>query len=198
MKRGMHRALLALGMVVAVLPLRAQIAASRSVPPAQLEVTLAYTADRGTGSGGTPFWMQGGKAEFAIALTRGLSLTGEVGALHVSNINSANQNLGMVSYLVGPRYSFRYSHRYTPFVQALVGGVHGFDAYFPTTNGSGITPDALAFAAGGGVNIAISRHLSIRPVQVDYFQTQLPNNTTGRENNLRMGAGLVFLISPQN
>lgn len=35
-----------------------------------------------------------------------------------------------MSDLFGPRYSWRIQ-RFTPFLQGLVGGVHGFDAIFP-------------------------------------------------------------------
>jgi hypothetical protein len=91
--------------------------------------------------------MQGGKAEFSAAFTRGFSVIGELAAQHVNGINSANQDLGLVTYLFGPRFSYRKYRGFTLFGQALIGGVHGFDAYFPNPNGSAVTPDAFAMAS---------------------------------------------------
>jgi hypothetical protein len=50
-------------------------------------------------------------------------------------------------------------------------------------------------AAGGGVNIDLSRHLALRAFQADYFLTSLPNNSTNLQNSLRLGAGIVFKLS---
>lgn len=194
MIRGIHLAILAFAIVHAVSPLCAQSLPSGKAPPAQLEVTLAYSADRGGGSANSNFWMEGGKAEFSAAFTRSFSMVGEIAGLHANNINSANGSIGLISYLIGPRISYRGYSRFTPFGQLLIGGVYGFDAYFPNSNGLIGSPDGFAMAAGGGVNVPISRHLAIRPVQADYFQTYLPNGASNRENNLRLGAGIVFRI----
>lgn len=79
-----------------------------------------------------------------------------------------------------------------PFVQILIGGVHGFDSLFPDPNGTVPNPDAFAYAAGGGLNVNLSPHFAIRAGQADYFQTHLPNDTNDRENHLRLSAGIVF------
>ncbi len=176
------------------LPAQEQAVANGKASAAQLEVTLAYNAVRSNGSTGASFWLQGGKGEFSAAFGRGFSLVGELAAQHVSNISSANDSLGLVSYLFGPRYSYRRHRRFAPFGQVLIGGVHGFDAYFPNPNGSAVTPDAFALAVGGGLNIGVSHRLAIRPVQADYFRTQLPNDEANHENSLRLGAGVVILI----
>ena len=178
----------------AALHAQVQAVTKEKASPAPLEVTLAYNAVRSNGSTGASFWLQGGKGEFSAALGRGVSLVGELAAQHVSNINSANEALGLISYLFGPRYSYRKYRYLTPFGQVLIGGVHGFDAYFPNPNGSTVTPDAFALAVGGGLNIGISHRLAIRPVQADYFRTQFPNNEANHENSLRLGAGVVILI----
>jgi hypothetical protein len=57
------------------------------------------------------------------------------------------------------------------------------------------SPNGFATAAGLGIDVNISRHITVKPVQVEYFMTQLPNfvltsNTV--QNNLRYSAGLVF------
>ncbi len=161
-----------------------------------LEVTVADSADHiNAPPGGCGcFWMTGGKVEENATLYGGFSLVAEFSGQHVSNINSVHEDLSIVSYLFGPRYSRRSISRFTPFVQVLAGGVHGFDALFPNQNGSTITPDGFALAAGGGLDINASRHFAIRVFQADYFLTKLPNDAGNRENNLRLSAGIVFRI----
>jgi len=53
-------------------------------------------------------------------------------------------------------------------------------------------PDAFAMSAGGGMNIDLSRHLALRPLQADYFLTSFPNASANRQNSLRVGAGIIF------
>ncbi len=161
-----------------------------------LEVTLAYSADRTNGvvGGCGCFWMNGGKAEANANFGRGLSAVAELTGEHTGSINSANESLSFVTYLFGPRYSVRNSTRFVPFVQFLVGGVHGFDALFPARNGSTYAPDAFAFTAGGGLNIDLSRHFALRAFQADYMQTQLPNGSNDRQNHLRLAAGIVLKL----
>ena len=44
----------------------------------------------------------------------------------------------------------------------------------------------------GGMNVPLSGHLAVRAFEADWLRTQLPNATTNVQNNLRLGAGLVF------
>lgn len=167
---------------------------SSSSGPGTLDLTVAYSADRTNGlpGGCGCFWMSGGKAEVNSNFRHGFSLVAELAGEHASSINSAHEGLSLVSYLFGPRYSLTNHARLAPFAQFLAGGVHGFDALFPNPNGSTATPDAFAFAAGGGLNINVSRRFAIRAVQADYLQTQLPNDAGDRQNHLRLAAGVVF------
>jgi len=176
------------------LPSFAQSASARSERPAALELALAYSADRMNAPPGgcSCFWMRGGKAEINANLYRNIGLVAELAGEHADNTNAAHDQLSFISYLIGPRYTVRASHRLVPFAQVLVGGIHGFDAFFPNQNGSANTPDGFAMAAGGGLNVGLSRHLAIRAVQADYLLTKLPNNINDRQNHLRLAAGIVF------
>lgn len=189
-------ALLPIAILLTVLPLCGQVPANRPPGLAPLEVALVYSTLRAnTLPGGCDcFWMQGGKAEFRAAFSNKIGLVGEIAGHHARDINSAREDISLVSYLFGPRLSWRV-HRLTPFAQALIGGVHGFDAIFPDPNNSTTVPDAFAMAAGGGMNIDLSRHLAVRPFQADFFRTDLPNNAANRQNSLRLGAGIVFKLS---
>ena len=185
--------LIPIAILVAALPLFGQNIPAAASGPAPLEVTLGYSALRSdTIPGGCGcFWMQGGKAEFRAAFSSRIGFAGELAGHHAGNINSAQEGIGLLSYLFGPRFSWKI-HRYTPFVQVLAGGVHGFDAIFPNSDHSTIVPDAFAMSAGGGMNIDLSRHLALRPLQADYFLTSFPNASANRQNSLRVGAGIIF------
>ena len=189
-------ALIPAAILLAAIPLYGQAPPSRTPGPARLEVTLAYNALRSNTipGGSVSIWLQGGKAEFQAEFSNNLGLVGEIAGYHAHDINSAHEDLSLVSYLVGPRLYWRV-HRFTPFAQGLIGGVHGFDAIFPSLSHYTNAPDAFAMAAGGGVNIDLSRHLALRLLQADYFLTGLPNNGTNRQNSLRIGAGIVFKTS---
>jgi hypothetical protein len=47
-------------------------------------------------------------------------------------------------------------------------------------------------AAGGGVDLSLTRHLAFRLVQADYLLTLLPNRTNNLQNNFRFSTGIVF------
>jgi hypothetical protein len=93
-----------------------------------------------------------------------------------------------IPYLFGPRLSLR--HRMvTPFAQVLVGGV---------VTSSGIEElgwqNHFAMTAGGGIDFRVSRHLSVRPVQAEYFMTKVPDGLSNRQNNFRYSAGISLLL----
>jgi outer membrane immunogenic protein len=188
-------ALIPIAVLLAALPLFGQNAPRPASGPARMEVTLAYNALRSDATPRGCIWMQGGKAEFRVAFSRQVGLVGEIAGVHANSINTAHEEISLVSYLFGPRLSWRV-HRFTPFTEGLIGGVHGFDATFPSSSNSTAVPDAFAMAAGGGINIDLSRHLALRPFQADYFLTTLPNAAANRQNSLRLGAGIVFKFSP--
>ena len=166
--------------------------------PAPLEITVAYSADRTNGvvGGCGCFWMNGGMAEAqASFLPHGISAVAELTGEHATSINSDHQPLSLVSYLLGPRISWRNPTGFRPFAQFLIGGTHGFGALFPDTNGPSVpTPDAFSFASGAGVNFYVSRRFALRIAQVDYLQTHLPNDANNRQNHLRIVAGIVWRI----
>jgi hypothetical protein len=46
--------------------------------------------------------------------------------------------------------------------------------------------------AGGGIDVKVSEHFSVRPVQAEYSLTRIPDGLNNRQNNFRFGAGIVF------
>jgi opacity protein-like surface antigen len=132
------------------------------------------------------FNANGGGAQFEYNANRWLGIVGDLaGYGATSTVNGALVG-GALTYLVGPRLNFRLP-TVTPFAQALFGGI-------ATTSGIGISGDQNNFAmtAGGGIDFRVSQYVSIRPVQAEYFMTRVPNGLNGRENNFRIGAGVVL------
>jgi hypothetical protein len=99
----------------------------------------------------------------------------------------------------GPQIKIRIK-RVQPFFEGLVGGAHTNFYQNVHKNCSGCTfgsPGdwALDVVLGGGIDIKVTSHLAIRPIEADYFLTRFINNlTTGNnnQNNFRYQAGLVF------
>jgi hypothetical protein len=168
-------------------------------PYAPLEIAFNYSYARSNAAPGQCgcFNMIGGSSEVAIHAFRALSLVADLTGERATTIGpTAGDDLSLVVFTVGPRFSHRFSGgRFTPFVQGLVGVAHGFDGMFPGSNGSLFgAANGLAVLAGGGLDLAINRHLAIRAIQADYLRTQLPNGQADEQNLLRLGAGVVLRI----
>jgi hypothetical protein len=125
----------------------------------------------------------GGGGELIYNVNRWLGVLGDMSGSWATN--STSQGAAM-PYLFGPRLSLRHGV-VTPFVQVLLGGV---------LTSSGIEQigwqSHFAMTAGGGIDLKVSKHFSIRPVQAEYFLTKIPDGLNNRQNNFRFSAGVVF------
>ena len=129
----------------------------------------------------------GGSASIAYNANHWLSGVADFGAYHNGNILNTGFDGTLSTYLFGPRVSYRHYSRITPFGQVLFGVAH--------VSGSGSSSDnAFAMSVGGGVDVGISRHFAVRPVQVDYLLTRFNEvgNGAQSQNNLRVSTGVVF------
>jgi hypothetical protein len=125
----------------------------------------------------------GGGGELMYNVNRWLGVLGDMGGYWATNSTSQG---AAIPYLLGPRLSLRRGV-VTPFVQVLFGGV---------ATSSGIEQigwqSHFAMTAGGGIDLKVSKHFSIRPVQAEYFLTRIPDGLNNRQNNFRYSAGVVF------
>jgi len=107
----------------------------------------------------------------------------------------------MFTYLFGPVVKIPIP-KVTPFGELLFGGSNT-NGYVNLTNsiiaaGGTITRSPtqhpFTMALGGGLDIAISSHLSIRPGEIDYLLSRYSNplTSTNNQNNFRYCAGVVF------
>jgi outer membrane immunogenic protein len=125
----------------------------------------------------------GGGGELTYNVNRWLGILGDVSGTWATNSTSQG---AAIPYVFGPRLSLRRGV-VTPFVQVLFGGV---------LTSSGIVQTGwqshFAMTGGGGIDLKVSKHFSIRPVQAEYFLTKIPDGLNNRQNNFRLGAGIVF------
>ena len=95
----------------------------------------------------------------------------------------------LLTYLAGPRFNWRHS-RLNPYAQVLFGAAHAWNS--PT--GVSIAQNSFATSAGGGLDYNWTKHVSIKPIQVEYFMTQIGTLTGlgSHQNDVRYSGGVVF------
>jgi opacity protein-like surface antigen len=166
--------------------------------PAEIDLAVTYTPLRSNLTTGPVFWQQGASAELSATFYRGLGMVASISGNHASNISPSGVDLTMVTTTFGPRYTWSHrlhggaERRLNVFGQALIGVSFGTDSVFPSASGVQSSANSFALQLGGGVDLALSRHFAVRPVQADWLRTQFPNDTTTVQNNLRLSAGVVF------
>lgn len=72
-----------------------------------------------------------------------------------------------------------------PFVEGLVGG----SRVDTTTAGVTTSKNGLTYKAGGGIDLAISRHISVRAIEADYYRVPF---LTASQTNYVASAGIIF------
>jgi opacity protein-like surface antigen len=179
------------------------------------ELFLGYTrfgvgvnSSNGT-AGNRMVGLNGGSAALAINFGRYIGLVADFGGYADNKLlltgTGANEPLVVnssgtaYSYLFGPRVSFRNESRFTPFAQVLGGGIHASAVTATNCAGSSCTPlpsqNAFALTAGGGLDIRLIEHLTLRAVQAEYMMTRfasVPDGSSSSQNDLRLSSGLVF------
>lgn len=142
-------------------------------------------------AGGAPsetFNGNGGGVQLEYNANRWLGVVGDMAGYGATATTNGALVGGGFTYLFGPRVNFR-REKFTPFAQVLFGGIW-------TTDGIGYSGSVNDFAmtAGGGIDFKVSSHVSIRPIQAEYLMTKIPDGLNNRQNNLRIGAGIVVRL----
>lgn len=131
------------------------------------------------------FQGNGGGGELVYNVNHWLGVLGDVSGVWATN-TSTQSGGAAVPYLIGPRANFRRGIA-TPFAQVLLGGV---------VTSSGIETlgwqNHLAMSAGGGIDLKVSKHFSIRAARAEYLLTKIPDGLHNRQNNFRFSAGIVL------
>lgn len=161
--------------------------------PSRLDVAFTYNPMLANVTTGKQFWMQGGSAQIHAALWHRVGMVGNVIGLHTGDMNNSGVGLDLIAYTAGLRYTTASGKgRLIYFGEALGGAVHGANSIFPAANKFNTTGNSLAIQVGGGISRPISYRLAIRIIEADWLRTELPNATTGIQNNFRLGAGIQY------
>jgi outer membrane protein OmpA-like peptidoglycan-associated protein len=153
-------------------------------------------------------WMNGGSTSIAFNLNRYLGIVADVGdytnseirfqGAYKTTVDVDDADGGVISYLFGPRLSFRNHRRITPFAQALFGGAHAGEVKLSNcASNCTLLPaeNTFAMTAGGGLDIRIHRHFAIRLIQAEYLMTRFKDYSTGdtsSQNDMRLSSGILF------
>jgi hypothetical protein len=111
-------------------------------------------------------------------------------------------NGNVFTYMFGPQIK-KHTGVFQPFAETLFGAAHtnlyGSICKLETgcLSGNG-NNNGFAMALGGGIDLQVSKHFAIRPVEVDYLLTRFSANHvagyTANQNNFRYFGGLEFLL----
>jgi hypothetical protein len=118
-------------------------------------------------------------------------------------VGTYKSNANMFTYLFGPVIRMP-TRRITPFAEALFGGsntnLYG-RLYSQTITGgqsaeAGGTQHPFTMALGGGFDINVTKHIAIRPAEMDYVLTRYTNpfTNTNNQNSFRYLGGIVFKL----
>lgn len=179
------------------------IALHAQAVPAEIGLRYSLQASNGPAGDCGCFTLQGAAADLNWDLLRThaggslpvrLGMVFDAGLEHASKINGAGYGLTLSTFAAGPRLTASV-RRLRPFAQVLVGIAHGTGSEFPQNGMLRLTANSFALDVGGGADVPLNKHLAVRVLQVDYLRTELPNNTSNWQNNLRVGAGLTLRLS---
>ena len=128
----------------------------------------------------------GGSGYFEYNINKVVGLVADFGGY--ANTRKGIDNK-LMTYLFGPRFNWRHS-RLTPYAQFLFGGSYMWAS--PTKDT--VTQNAFATAAGGGLDYQLTKHIALKPIQVEYVMTQLDskNGFGSHQNDIRYSAGVAF------
>jgi opacity protein-like surface antigen len=89
------------------------------------------------------------------------------------------------TFLFGPTVRVPNSSRLTPFAHVLFGGGRISGSAF----GVSVSSTDFTWAAGGGVDVNLSRNFAIRLGQADFLQSRVAGSS---QNNFRYSTGIVL------
>jgi opacity protein-like surface antigen len=215
------------------------LAAAQDFP--RVETSLGYSFVRVATSGDTvkDFNANGGYGDLQYNLKKSIAIVGKFYGTTNGELPVVGSALPVDQtqffYLFGPRVPIRVSKRVTPFFEYLIGGVHNSRS-FSLANSSvpaGFTPprgitvepgaagytkfrstqNAFAMEAGAGLDIAVTKTIAIRPVEIGYLPTHfspfnfgtnetflapLNVNSTRWQQNWTYSAGVTFRLGSKS
>ncbi len=188
------------------LPLLAQT----SAPSAQVELFGGYSLERIAGGCGSDYrcgsnnvgattnlngWIASLTGYVHESLGLSAQLSGNYGSGGFGGGGGGLSTVHRYAYQFGPVYAFRWQHA-SAFTHALFGGVtQGLDQ--AAINGRAPAYNAFLWSVGGGLDVKVRNHLSVRVAQIDYERHHVPVEgisapSSSPTNGFRYSAGVVL------
>ena len=171
------------------------------------DLALTYSPEHAqvVNQGRTGFWLEGLGGDASLGLYRGLGVSAKFDYAAANNILQTSVNLSRITFDAGPRYTFDLDRLFPAkpgagsnraYVQALFGGVYGFNSVFPAAGGTTASASSYAIETGGGIDWALGSHFGLRTPDVEWVHSALPNTAANAQNNLRLGFGVSYRLTP--
>jgi hypothetical protein len=133
------------------------------------------------------FGLNGGSGSVVVNVTPVWSGVADIAVAFANNVDNTQQNITIINYLFGPRYTRRTSSRFVPYGQILFGGAKenvNFDFV--------INRNSFGLLGGGGVTTKLGRRFGLTIGEVDYVYTRIPNAKNDTQNNIRVITGITY------
>ena len=175
----------------AVLGCAGPVCAQEESTVPRFEVGLTYSGfHTNSGDNNSQLTANGGAGVFEYNINKWLGAVADLGGY--ANTRSGIDDKAF-TYLFGPRVNWRRG-RLTPYAQALFGGGYAW------SGANSNNQNAFALAIGAGLDYTLTRHIAIKPLQLEYFRTQFDSERLGgatsnfgdHQNGVRYSAGVVF------
>jgi opacity protein-like surface antigen len=137
-------------------------------------------------SGLSGFNLNGWNASASGFFSRNLGVTADFsGSYGTPSVLGVGVKTNFHTFLFGPTVRVPNSSRLTPFAHVLFGGGRLSGSAF----GVSASSTDFTWAAGGGVDVNLSRNFAIRLGQADFLQTRVAGSS---QNNFRYSTGIVL------
>ena len=137
-------------------------------------------------SGLSGFNLNGWNASASGFFSRNLGVTADFsGSYGTPSVLGVGVKTNFYTFLFGPTVRVPNSSRLTPFAHVLFGGGRISGSAF----GVSVSSTDFTWAAGGGVDVNLSRNFAIRLGQADFLQTRVAGSS---QNNFRYSTGIVL------
>jgi peptidoglycan-associated lipoprotein len=166
---------------------------AQTQPSQEIALDYTYVHTNAPPGGCGCFSMNGGGGSYAYHYGPQFALLADVEVAHASKVDSGGDDLTLTSFLAGPRFYYRRPNaRFVPYGQVLVGGVRATGSLAAANSSGANSSVAFGSVLGGGLEYNLSRRFTFRVVEVDYFLTTFDNLVNGRQNNIRVTAGVAY------
>src|SRR5262249_52283945 len=153
-----------------------------------VDIFAGYSYDRWDGA--RNFNLNGGSASVAYNVNNWLSGVADFGGDQKGNGQNTGFDFTLSPYFFCPRVSYPPLERGTPLGEVLF----GVERVSTSTAKASRSDVGFAMTAGGGFDVKLAKHFSVRPVKVDYLLTRFAaaGADPQSQKNLRVSTGVVF------